>query len=196
MPSQGIGWLASFLFKVITPQILTACLLKASVKLFTQDGLAIAIDKTMPFIYTRIVRFRDTDAAGVVYFANVLSMCHEAYEESLMASGINLKTFFSDSAIAIPIVHADVDFFRPMHCGEKKAIHLTPQQLSHEEFAIEYEIFPAEVTEPLEVGARNPAVARVLTRHVCIDSTSRTRKQMPADVSRWLLQWSVTGAMA
>ncbi|MFS8118916.1 MAG: acyl-CoA thioesterase, partial [Microcoleus sp.] len=45
----------------------------------------------MSFSYTRTVRFQDTDAAGVVYFANVLAMCHEAYEASLAASGINLK---------------------------------------------------------------------------------------------------------
>ena len=73
----------------------------------------------MSFSYQRIIRFQDTDAAGVVYFANVLAMCHEAYEESLAASGINLKAFFSNSDIAIPIVHASVDFFRPMFCGDK-----------------------------------------------------------------------------
>lgn len=47
----------------------------------------------MPFTYNRTVRFQDTDAAGVVYFANVLGICHEAYEESLEASSINLKDF-------------------------------------------------------------------------------------------------------
>ena len=34
----------------------------------------------MAFAYYYTVRFQDTDAAGVVYFANVLRICHEAYE--------------------------------------------------------------------------------------------------------------------
>ena len=37
----------------------------------------------MPFSYSRSVRFADTDAAGVVFFANYLALCHEAYEEAL-----------------------------------------------------------------------------------------------------------------
>jgi len=37
-------------------------------------------------------------------------MCHEACEESLAVSGINLKVFFSNPVVAVPIVHASVDF--------------------------------------------------------------------------------------
>ena len=84
----------------------------------------------MPFTYTRTVRFQDTDAAGVVYFANVLAMCHEAYEASLAASGINLKAFFSNPEVAFPIIHASVDFYRPMFAGDRLMIHLTPKQVT------------------------------------------------------------------
>lgn len=45
------------------------------------------------YIYKRIIRFQDTDAAGVVYFANILAMGHEAYEASLNQVEINLKSF-------------------------------------------------------------------------------------------------------
>lgn len=48
----------------------------------------------MSFYYTRIVHFQDTDAAGVIYFANILAICHEAYEASLAAFNINLRFFF------------------------------------------------------------------------------------------------------
>ena len=98
----------------------------------------------MPFIYQRTVRFQDTDAAGVVYFANVLTMCHEAYEESLDTSGINIKLFFSNPNVAIPIVHASVDFFRPMFCGDKVSIHLSPCQLGKDNFEINYIIMSAD----------------------------------------------------
>lgn len=135
----------------------------------------------MPFTYTRTIRFQDTDAAGVVYFANVLTICHEAYEESLVASGINLKPFFSNPSVAIPIVHASVDFLRPMFCGDKLFVDLVPKFLSDHEFEISYQI----------VGAvADKLVAKAITKHVCINPGSRTRTQLPDEMSQWLQQWS------
>lgn len=133
----------------------------------------------MSFSYTRTIRFQDTDAAGVVYFANVLSMCHECYEESLVKSGINLKSFFSSSEVAIPIVHATVDFQRPMFCGEKIIIYLYPLRLASNKFEISYKIFTPN----------EQIIANALTRHVCIDPVSRTRKDLPADIMDWLEDW-------
>lgn len=132
----------------------------------------------MPFTYARKIRFQDTDAAGVVYFANVLAMCHEAYEESLATSGINLKSFFSNSTSAIPIVHADVDFFRPLFCGEQISVHLKTKYLD-DRFEVIYEVVALET---------NKLVAKATTTHVCIDPTSRKRKDLPDEMTLWLQQ--------
>jgi 1,4-dihydroxy-2-naphthoyl-CoA hydrolase len=129
----------------------------------------------MPFTYNRTVRFSDTDAAGVVYFANVLSICHEAYEASLEASSINLKDFFSNTSVAFPIVHADVDFFRPMFCGDKLTISLIPQKLGVDKFEVAYEIV-----------VNNVIVAKAITRHVCIEVSSRSKKELSGEIIKWL----------
>ncbi|WP_071187737.1 thioesterase family protein [Trichormus sp. NMC-1] len=129
----------------------------------------------MIFNYHRVVRFQDTDAAGVVYFANVLGICHEAYEESLIALGINLKTFFTNPSVAFPIVHTNVDFFRPMYCGDKLVIKLLSQQIGVDKFEITYEITVDEVI-----------VAKAMTRHVCIDVSSRIKQELPDYISNWL----------
>ena len=133
----------------------------------------------MPFTYTRTVHFQDTDAAGVVYFANVLAMCHEAYEASLAASGINLKAFFSNPEVAFPIIHASVDFYRPMFAGDRLMIQLTPKQVTGDEFEIAYLVFLAG-----ELAGRS--AAKALTKHVCIDAVSRTRKQLSEDLMQWM----------
>lgn len=138
----------------------------------------------MPFTYTRKIRFQDTDAAGVAYFANLLAICHEAYEESLCKSGINIKSFFSNSDVAIPIVHASVDFLRPMYCGDIIIIFLMPQYLTSNKFAINYKVF----TPNQEV------VANALTRHVCINAINRSRKELPRDIIDWLNDWGETEA--
>ncbi|MBR8834330.1 MAG: acyl-CoA thioesterase [Stigonema ocellatum SAG 48.90 = DSM 106950] len=129
----------------------------------------------MPFTYNRTVRLLDTDAAGVVYFANLLAICHEAYEESLRSSDINLKEFFTNPSVAFPIVHANVDFFRPIFCGDNLLIRLMPQSLSGDRFEVIYEVIVTEVI-----------VAKAMTRHVCIDSMSRSKREFPEQIKEWL----------
>jgi 1,4-dihydroxy-2-naphthoyl-CoA hydrolase len=135
----------------------------------------------MPFSYTRTVRFQDTDAAGVVYFANVLAVCHEAYEASLAASGIDLKAFFSNPVLAIPIVHASVDFYRPMFAGDRLIVQLTPAQVGGGKFEIAYQVFAGEIA--------GRCAAKALTEHVCIDAVSRTKKQLSEELMQWLGQF-------
>jgi 1,4-dihydroxy-2-naphthoyl-CoA hydrolase len=135
----------------------------------------------MSFIYQRTVRFQDTDAAGVVYFANTLAMCHEAYEESLIAAGIEVWKFFSASAIALPIVHAEASYRHPAFCGDRHEIVLTPVSTSHHGFEIRYEIYGE--------GDRDRLISQALTRHVCINPVSRERQPLPQQVLDWLKKW-------
>jgi 1,4-dihydroxy-2-naphthoyl-CoA hydrolase len=136
----------------------------------------------VPFIYQRTVRFQDTDAAGVVYFANVLSLCHEAYEASLIAAGIELRTFFRNPDLAIPITHANVNFFHPLVCGDRLNVHLIPNLTSDTGFEISYAIYLESRQE------RSASTAQ--TRHVCIQPETRTHQSLPADIHQWLQRWA------
>jgi 1,4-dihydroxy-2-naphthoyl-CoA hydrolase len=138
------------------------------------------------FIYRRTVRFQDTDGAGVMYFANGLAIAHEAYEASLQATEIDLKAFFQGVPVAVPIVHASVDFLHPIAVGDRLEIHLTPDQIRPTEFEIHYQI----------CGEATPdkPVIRALTRHVCIDAQTRTRQDLPPQLITWLGQWGETSA--
>ena len=135
----------------------------------------------MSFYYRRIVHFQDTDAAGVVYFVNVLAVCHEAYEASLAAFDINLKVFFSNQEIAIPIIHANVDFRRPMFCGDELTIELMPKTWGDDEFEISYQVFLKEVGKKW--------AARASTKHVCIHPQSKSRQKLSDEIRRWLLSF-------
>jgi 1,4-dihydroxy-2-naphthoyl-CoA hydrolase len=129
----------------------------------------------MSFTYNRTIHFQDTDAAGVVYFANVLCICHEAYEASLEASGIDIKSFFTHPSVGLPILHANVDFFRPMFCGDKLTISLISHQLGGNKFEVIYDIIVEDVL-----------VAKAVTRHVCINTITRNKQDLSADMIQWL----------
>ena len=134
----------------------------------------------MPSNYHRTIRFHDTDAAGVVYFAQILSICHEAYEASLQAAGVDLRTFFRRGAIAVPITHTTADFRRPLMCGDPIVVELTPTPLGEDSFEIQYRV--------LQADSKTAAIAT--TRHVCIDTASRQRHPLTPELTQWLRQWS------
>jgi 1,4-dihydroxy-2-naphthoyl-CoA hydrolase len=132
----------------------------------------------MPFTYDRTVHFADTDAAGVVFFANYLAICHEAYEEALSASGIDLKAFFADNGVVIPVAKSEAEYLRPISCGDKLHVSVRPKTLSENSFEIRFEI--------TRLGPPAKAAGRIRTEHVCIDSGSRARKTLPEPLSDWV----------
>jgi 1,4-dihydroxy-2-naphthoyl-CoA hydrolase len=128
-------------------------------------------------VYVRTVRLADTDAAGVIYFASALSICHEAYEDSLAQAGVNFQQLLQGSQ-ALPIVHAEIDFFAPVFCGNILEIELFSTLEAPEQFSLSYEIF--------FLGERERSVIRALTRHVAIELATRKRTNLPVQIINWL----------
>ncbi|SKB16139.1 1,4-dihydroxy-2-naphthoyl-CoA hydrolase [Planktothrix sp. PCC 11201] len=129
------------------------------------------------YIYKRTIRFQDTDAAGVVYFANILAMGHEAYEASLNQAEINLKSFFVNPDFAMPIVHASVDFRFPLFCGDQILIRLNPEIINENSFKIQYEI---------RLDNSDQLIAEAITKHICIAPKTRQRQPLPPEIINWL----------
>ena len=132
----------------------------------------------MPFAYHRTVHFPDTDAAGVVFFARYLSICHEAYEESLAAFGVPLGSFFADNGAVIPVSKSEASYLRPLVCGDFLRIDVTPRALSENSYAIDYVIW--------KKGAVDKRAAVVRTEHVCISSKNRERLVLPGNLLAWV----------
>jgi 1,4-dihydroxy-2-naphthoyl-CoA hydrolase len=132
----------------------------------------------MPFTYPYTIQFRDTDAAGVVYFANVLAICHAAYEASLVAAGIDLQEFFRHPDFAVPVVRAEADFRRPMYCGESYQVQLVPRAIAADRFAIAYTLSLAESAATVSCKAA--------THHVAIHPQHRHRIPLPDPLQAWL----------
>ncbi|MDE3085095.1 MAG: acyl-CoA thioesterase, partial [Verrucomicrobiota bacterium] len=126
----------------------------------------------------RTIHFSDTDAAGVVFFANYFALCHEAYEESLAAAGIDLKTFFSDNGIVVPIAKSEASYLRPLAAGDKVRVTVAPLPMSENDFSVAYEV--------VKLSAAEKSVARVRTEHVCIDSKTRARRALPPALAAWV----------
>jgi 1,4-dihydroxy-2-naphthoyl-CoA hydrolase len=126
------------------------------------------------------IQFRDTDAAGVVYFANIISICHVGYEASLTNSGIDLKLFVSNPNFAIPITNVSADFFRPLYCGDRVIIELTARSIDSFRFEVRYQILTGD----------SQVAATAITKHIAIDPTTRKRTELPQLLINWIFQGS------
>ncbi len=122
------------------------------------------------------IQLRDTDAAGVVYFANFLTICHAAYEASLGAAGIDLRLLISGSDVALPIVHASGDFKQPLYCGDQVQVFLSPSHINESEFRVDYRLCLVD----------GKVAGRVLTKHVAIGVINRKRTSLPIQIQSWL----------
>lgn len=132
----------------------------------------------MPFSYPRTARFADTDAAGIVFFANYLAFCHEAYEESLAAAGIPIAAFFRDTGVIVPIAKSEAEYLRPIGPGDRLRITVTPELLSETSFATRYEIFKLGTVEKL--------AARIRFEHVATSPAKRARTPLPPALAAWV----------
>jgi 1,4-dihydroxy-2-naphthoyl-CoA hydrolase len=135
----------------------------------------------MAFEHSLRVRFQHTDPAGIVFFANVLVYCHEAYEELLRAGGMPLEEFLGKREQILPLGHAEVTFKRPMRVGQLVRIRVSVGRLGERSFRLEYDLFD-------EAGQH---LATAATVHVSVDPSTHQSTAIPPPL-RSLLQQHTT----
>jgi acyl-CoA thioester hydrolase len=65
------------------------------------------------------VYYEDTDAAGVVYYANYLRFMERARTEWLTAHGFELATLERTHGIAFAVRRVDIEYLRPARLGDR-----------------------------------------------------------------------------
>ena len=135
----------------------------------------------------RTVRFGDTDAAGVVHFLELFRWCHETWEESLEKYGIVLQEIFPTTQInsrqldvALPIVHCEANYFKPLYVGDTITIELNPEKLDESSFVLRFKL----VKNSEDIGSIN-------IKHASINPITRERCTLSEQINMWLYQSSL-----
>ncbi len=71
-----------------------------------------------PFRFTVRVYYEDTDAAGVVYYANYLKFMERARTEWLEALGFPLARFERDHGVVFVVHRCEIDFAAPARLND------------------------------------------------------------------------------
>jgi 1,4-dihydroxy-2-naphthoyl-CoA hydrolase len=122
------------------------------------------------FIYTTKVHLRDTDATGVLYFADQFRLALEALEAFLLKANFPLKKILTEEDFLLPIVHAEADYFAPLTVDDFLEIHLQMGDTGSSSFTIHYELIDPK---------RNITVGKVSLVHVVLSKKSQTSMPIP-----------------
>ena len=90
------------------------------------------------FSCRRVIHLQDTDATGVLYFAQQLRLALEVFEDFLQEQGQSLRSLISEKEYLMPIVHAEADYFSPLLVGDALIIELSLEKLGTSSFTLGY----------------------------------------------------------
>ncbi len=75
------------------------------------------------------VYYEDTDAAGIVYYANYLKFAERARTELLRLAGINQSALISDQGVAFAVRQCSADFLKPARLDDALEVHTRVLQI-------------------------------------------------------------------
>ncbi len=88
--------------------------------------------------YDLVIRLRHTDAAGIMYFARIFDVAHEAYEAMLDSIGQPIPADLARAAFVIPIVHAEADYRTPLRMGDRVRVDVMVEKVSSRSFTLKH----------------------------------------------------------
>ena len=111
------------------------------------------------FEYRFNLGMSSVDAAGVLFFPELFRHAHDAYEAFMADIGIALDGMLAEGQYALPIVHAEADYKRPLGHGVDVRVAVQINKLGERSLVVDYDFQDAS-------GA---SCATTQTVHVLID---------------------------
>jgi 1,4-dihydroxy-2-naphthoyl-CoA hydrolase len=90
------------------------------------------------FTYKTTIKLHETDAAGLLFFAQQFKLIHDAYEELLESRGIGFAVMLKKKSYFLPIVHAEADYKKPLFVGDHLTIEVTVSHIGKTSFTFAY----------------------------------------------------------
>lgn len=129
----------------------------------------------------RVIRLKETDAAGTLFFLNYFVFAHEAYELFLEEIGYSLRRIIEQESFLLPIVHAESDYHQMIKLEDEITIVLNVNKIGRTSFTLVYDYF----LENQELAGS------VETVHVCVDKTTLKKRPVPEDFEQALKKYKL-----
>ncbi|MEE9424543.1 MAG: tol-pal system-associated acyl-CoA thioesterase [Methylococcales bacterium] len=128
------------------------------------------------------VYYEDTDAGGVVYYANYLRFFERARTEMLRSSGFEQDQLENQHQIVFAVRSIEVDYLLPAHFNQSLLVNVEINQFRGVSI-----IFKQQITHP-DVD-ENQVLCRANVRIVCVDSQTFQPRPIPQLIRKELQQY-------
>ncbi len=130
------------------------------------------------------VYYEDTDAAGIVYYANFLKMAERARTEMLRVLGVEHTATARDDGVSFAVRRCEIDYLNPARLDDMLAVHTRILGIGGASLTMEQVIRRAGVD-----------LAWLILRIACVSTTGRATRfpvQLRALLQRFVNQSGAT----
>ena len=125
-----------------------------------------------PFRLPVRVYYEDTDAAGVVYYANYLKFMERARTEWLEALGFPLAAFEREHGVVFVVHRCEIDYLSPARLNDALDVSVEPVKLG-----------AATIKARQDVRRGNDVLTSALVTLACLDAERWRPARMPASLA-------------
>ena len=124
----------------------------------------------------RKINFYNCDPAGILFYGNIFSFCHSAYEEMISSFDLEINYWLNEEFV-VPITSSNANYSAPLKTGDEVTIDVNVSELRKSSFELSY-------------NCRNQSgdlCIEVKTVHVFIDKKSWRKKELPPEIKEKLI---------
>lgn len=127
-----------------------------------------------PFVWRVRTYWEDTDAGGIVYYANYLKFMERARSEWLRAIGIEQSALREEHGLMFVVVSAQSDFQRPARYGDLLQVTCEVEKSTRASLTFKQDIFRDDAEHELLVTGR--------VRVACVDAAKFRPRALPDQI--------------
>jgi acyl-CoA thioester hydrolase len=117
------------------------------------------------------IYYEDTDAVGVVYYANYLRYFERARTEFLLENGINVAAYH-EKGYFFAVVHVDIQYKRPARLGETIIVSTEVKEIKNATISLKQRVLKNEML-----------LVEADVKLACIDKDGKPQR-LPAEVKK------------
>jgi len=143
-----------------------------------------------PFIWPVRVYYEDTDAMGVVYYANYLKFFERARTEWLRVSNVHQRELAAGQHLQFVVRAANMDYLAPARLDDSLQIFLTTKKLGRTSVVFYHEVWRMTTntvnTAGFEAKSAPDLLATAEVTIVCVDTNAMRPRAIPTTISEKL----------
>ncbi len=126
--------------------------------------------------YETVIRMHHTDAAALVFYAEVFVLAHECYESFLEEQGLSLASMITEGDYIAPIVHAKADLKAAMRMSDRITIEMQLARTGKSSYELAYKF----------TNQKGKITTEITTIHAVIDKNTSRPIRIPEELEKVL----------